>query len=159
MYTFKKYARFSITAILLVSIMLLFSGCSKTAAASDSFKAVAAEMSMETADVIQQFAAYDYVKEAIIAAPADHKYQIEFFVLSDASYAKSFFDANKAKFELSKGSSFSEKSSNGKNYVSYTLTAGDRYMFLEQVDSTVVYVDVEEAYADSVKEFLKELKY
>lgn len=159
MYNFKTCARVSIIAVLIASIMLFFAGCSKAAATTDSFKAIAKEKSMETTDVIQQFESYDYVKEATVAAPADHKYQIEFFVLSDASYAKSFFNANKVQFELTKSSSFSEKSNDGENYSTYTLVDNNRYMFLEQVDSTVVYVNVEEAYTDAVKEFIKELKY
>ncbi len=159
MHNLKTSARVSVIAVLLASIMLLFTGCSKTAATTDSFKAVATEKNMEIADVIEQFSSYDYVKEATIAAPADRTYQIEFFVLSDASYARSFFDANKAKFELDKGNSFTEKSKDGKNFTTYTLTANDRYMFLEQVDSTVLYVDVEESCKNAVEDFIKKLKY
>ena len=159
MHNLKTSVRISVTAFLLAAVMLLFTGCGKTAATTESFKAIATEKGMEIADVIQQFESYDYIKEATITAPKDRTYQIEFFVLSDASYAKSFFDANKAKFELSKGSSFSEKSSDGKNYTTYTLITNSRYMFLEQVDSTFVYVDVEAAYKDAVDEFIKELKY
>lgn len=155
----KIMTKASAIIVVLSAVLLLFTGCSKTAATGDSFKALAEENGMITVDAKSQFENYDYILEAIIAAPKDNTYQIEFYVLSDSSFAGSFFENNKTKFEQSKGSNYSYGSSNGQNYSSYSLTAGERYMFVEQVDNTVIYVDVDKFYKDEVSDFVKALKY
>lgn len=155
----KIMTKASTIIVALAAVLLLFTGCSKTAATSDTFKSLAEESGMVTVDAKSQFAAYDYILEAVIAAPEDNTYQIEFYVLSDSSFANSFFENNQAKFEQSKGSNYSESSSSGQNYSSYSLTAGERYMFVEQVDNTVIYIDVDKSYKDEVSDFVKALKY
>lgn len=146
-------------AVLIAAVMLLFTGCSKTSATTEEFKTLATEKEFVIEDAIEQFASYDYIKEATIAAPKDLSYQIEFYVLSDSSYAQSFFESNKAKFELTKADGFLESSSSGKNYACYSLTSGGKYMFIERIDTTVVYVNADEGKKDTIDEFLKALKY
>ncbi len=159
MHNLKTPAKISIITFMLVSMIILFTGCGKSATTTDKFKSIATKNDMEVVDIIQQFERYDYVKEATIVAPKDHSYQIEFYVLSDASYAKSFFNANKAKFEMSKNDTFSENSESGKNFSKYTLTSNEKYMFLEQIDSTVLYIDVDYSNKDAVDKFIKAIKY
>lgn len=156
---FKSSARFSIAVFVIAAMMLCFTGCSKTAVTSESFKAIASEKGMTIVDAIDQFAGYDYIKEVTLAVSADNSYQIEFYVLSDASQAQSFFEGNKLKFEQSKGDSFVESSGSGKNYSSYTLTSNNKYKFIEQVDATVIYVDVSNENKNAVEEFIKDMKY
>lgn len=155
----KIITKASTIIVAFAAILFLFTGCSKTSATSDDFKLIAEENGMVTVDAKSQFADYDYILEAIIAAPEDNTYQIEFYVLSDSSFASSFFENNKAKFEQSKGSDYSYGSSSGQNYSTYSLTAGERYMFVEQVDNTVIYIDVDKSYKDEVSDFVKALKY
>lgn len=145
--------------VLTFAVMLLFTGCSKTSVTTEDFKALATEKGLVIEDAIDQFASYDYIKEATIAAPKDVSYQIEFYVLSDSSYAQAFFESNKVKFELNKSDGFLEASSSGENYASYSLTSGGKYMFVERIDTTVVYVNTDEEKKDTIDEFLKDLKY
>lgn len=155
----KLITKASAIIVALSAVLLLFTGCSKTAATGESFKELAEENGMVTVDAKSQFSDYDYILEAIIAAPEDNTYQIEFYVLSDSSFAASFFENNKTKFEQSKGSNYSDSSSSGDNFASYSLTAGDRYMFVEYIDNTVIYIDVDKSNKDEVSDFVKALKY
>ena len=78
----KIMTKASTIIVALAAVLLLFTGCSKTAATSDTFKSLAEENGMVTVDAKSQFAAYDYILEAVIAAPEDNTYQIEFYVLA-----------------------------------------------------------------------------
>ena len=149
------------SALLIVTVMftLVLTGCTKTAVTTADFTALAQTKGYIVEDASSQFSAYDYIKEVTIVAPQSLDYQIEFYVLSDAAYAQSFFENNKTNFEMNKSGTYSDSSSSGKNYAVYKLNANDKYMFLERVDNTVVYVNTEKENKEAVEAFVKELKY
>lgn len=146
--------------LLMLSLMLaMFTGCNKKSVTTDDFKALATEKGLACTDALEQFAAYDFVKEVTIAVPSDSSYQIEFYVLSDSSYAKSFFETSQINFDMNKGQTYSDTSKDGGNYARYSLNSNGRYMFVEYIDNTMLYVNTEESNQSTIEAFIKELKY
>ena len=153
------FTRTSVLLLLIAMVTLALTGCTKTAVTTADVKALAETKGFIVEDAVSQFSAYDYIKEVTIVAPQSLDYQIEFYVLSDAAYAQSFFEKNKANFEMNKSGTYTDSSSSGKNYAVYKLNANGKYMFLERVDNTVVYVDTEKQNKEAVEAFMKELNY
>lgn len=160
----KKSTLFSRTAVLLLLmafITAMFTGCqtSKTAITADDFKSLATEKGLQYSDATAQFSDYGFIDEVTIAHPEDISYQIEFYVFSDTSNAQSFFAENKGNFEAVKGSSYSENSASGQNYSSYKLNTADKYMFVEYVANTAVFVNTDKENKSAIDEFIKAIKY
>ncbi len=144
----------------IVCFLMIFAltGClSKTAITTSEFKTKAENLGYTTTDIISQYASYGYIKEATVAQ--SEGYQVEFYVLDDASNATSMFNTNKEDFESYMGNSSSESTVNIGNYSSYTLTSSDYYMHLCRVDNTLLYVKVKDTYKDSVKTLIEDLGY
>lgn len=150
----------SAAVLLLLSFMLsMLTGCGKKAVATDDFKTLAAEKGLSCTDALEQFAAYSFIKEVTIAAPSDLSYQIEFYVLSDSSNAKSFFETSKINFDMNKGEVYTDTSKDGSGYAMYTLNSNGRYMFVEYVENTMLYVNTDQSNRSAVEAFIKDLKY
>ena len=150
----------SAAVLLLLSLMLtMFTGCGKKAVTTDDFKALATEKGLSCTDVLEQFVAYAFIKEATIAAPSDLSYQIEFYVLSDESYAQSFFQTSQTNFDMNKSEGYTDFSKSGKGYARYSLNSGGRYMFVEYIGNTMLYVNTDDSNQSAVDAFIKELKY
>lgn len=146
--------------LLMLSLMLvMFTGCGKKAVTTADFKALATEKGLSCTDALDQFAPYAFVKEVTIAAPSDLSYQIEFYVLSDESYAQSFFETSKINFDMNKSEVYTDSSKSGKGYARYSLNSGGRYMFVEYIGNTMLYVNTEDSNQSTVDAFIKELKY
>lgn len=145
----------------IVSFFILFilTGCgNKTVLTTDKFKSIVTEHDLVATDITNQYEKYDYIQEVTIAKSTDG-WQLEYYVISDESYATSMFNNNKSTFESSKGNTSSESSADIGNYSSYTLTTGDKYMHICRVDNTILYVSVDKTYKDTVSDIVKELGY
>jgi hypothetical protein len=95
-----------------------------------------------------------------VTAPESIAFKLEFYVLSDESSARSFYANNKANLEANKGNADSNVSLSGKNYESFSMTTDGKYMFIERVDTTVLYVGpTDSANKAEIEAFVKELKY
>lgn len=84
-------------------------------------------------------------------AQNETNYQIEFYEVSNLDNATSFYNTNKTKFESQKGNASSSYNASMKNNSTYSVTTNGKYKFVSRVDNTVVYVDVDTTYQDSVK--------
>lgn len=104
-------------------------------------------------------ASYDYITQVYLAIDDSYKYQIEFYELSDADYASSFYNNNKSIFEESKSSSAVETSVSSGNNSKYTLVTNGKYKVVSRIDNTVIYVNVDDEYKAEVKDLLEELGY
>ena len=158
----KKHTALARTSALLVVLSLLtvmLTGCSKTAVTTAQFTELAKSKNFIVEDAADQFAAYDEIKEVTITAPQSLEYQIEFYVLASEANAKSFFTNNQKNFEMNKSGQFKTSSINGKNYNIFKLEANNKFMMLERVDNTVIYVNTASKDKKAVEEFIKELKY
>ena len=110
-------------------------------------------------DSKDQFSEYDYIKQVYIAVDKNYNYKIEFYELSDDSYAIDFYNNNKLIFESSKGSTNAETSVSLKNYSKYTLISNGKYKVISRINNTVIYLNVDDNYKDIVKGLLDELGY
>ena len=110
-------------------------------------------------DAKDQLVGYDKLKEATIALSKDNKYQFEFYELEDKDSAIKFYEYNKKLFESVKGNSSKESSAEFKNYSKYTLSTDGKYKVISRIDNTVMYLDVDDNYTETVKSVLKELGY
>jgi len=69
------------------------------------------------------------------------------------------YNTNKTKFESQKTKGYTSSNVEISNYATYTLKVNGKYKYLSRVGNTFVYVDVDEAYEDTVKEIMDEINY
>ena len=141
----------------MVFVLIFLTGCvNKKAVTTNEFINVVKSNGYEVKDVKDQFN-YDYIKEATLAINDD--YQIEFYVLDNASNAKKMFESNKQIFESYKSGVSTEASSNVGNNSTFTLNSNGYYMYLSRIDNTLLYIRVESKYKDNVKSIVSKLGY
>lgn len=116
------------------------------------FQNAAEKAGYEVMDSTEQFAAYDHIESASIAIK-DNDYQVEFYTTSNSASAASMFQTSRASFETTKGSKTIERGKSGENYQSYSLLTNRQYMYVCQIDNTLVYVDgqLPRPMADAIK--------
>lgn len=151
-------------AFVIASIALMISlltGCGgKTPVSTADFENVANQKGYVVQDGTDYFADYDYIKLATLAAPENKSFQIEFYELNDEAVAKSFFDSNKSNFAMMRVDDCVEVADSGKNYDVYKLEMYDKFMMVERVGKTVVYVHTTDASnKEAIESFLTEIKY
>lgn len=124
------------------------------------FESIMEEKQFSIINSKTQFEEYDYIKDSMIAMQNDGDYQIEFYVMDDTSNAAAFFKSNKSIFEnKASDSSKSRISTTFKNGETFKLNSNGKYMAVSRIDNTVVYVNVDSEYKDSVDDILKDLGY
>ena len=150
-----------IIAVIVIGVGVLIASINKekVAITADTFKTTMEERGYIVSDVTSQFAQYvDYITTAYVAQEGED-YQIEFYELSNLDNATNFYNTNRAKFESQKGNASSSYNVSMKNYSTYSITTNGKYKFISRVDNTVIYLDVDTKYEDSVKEIIKEFGY
>ena len=148
-----------LTIILFGCMALSLVGCgNKEAVSTEDFISIAESKDCEIADASAQYEEYSYVENVTIAAH-EEGWQVEFYTLSEDSYATSMFNTNKEIFESYKGNKSVESTTNIGNDATYSLTSDGYYMYLSKVDNTLLYVRVNEDYKDTVKTIIEELEY
>ena len=143
-------------------VMLLFvlTGCGdKTAISADTFRSKMEAHDFYVSDASLQFSVYDFVENVTVAGDPSGNYQLEFYTFTTDGDAIESFQTNKSDFEQKKGSTSTEKSKNGKNFESYSLTSNGRCMYVSRVDNTMLYLDIPDSYKKEVKKIVKELGY
>ena len=131
----------------------------KTSISANDFKSSMQGKGYIIQDATSQFSSYDYIEQVYLAISNEYSYQIEFYVLSDEAYATSFYNNNKSNFESSKGDVAAETNASLKNYSKYTLSSNNKYSVVSRIDNTVIYLNVDSSYKDTVKDLLDELGY
>lgn len=165
----KKSVIITIAICIIVFILLLVLGGfflvknvlnhEKNSITVEEFKSAMKNKGYIIIDVREQFASYDYIKDAYIAMTDNGEYQIEFYKMSDKENAVMFYEHNKSVFESSKSSSSAQTNNDMKNYSKYTLQSNNKYMVISRIEDTVVYVNVDSKYKDNIKDILKEIGY
>ena len=148
-----------VIVVAIVGVIFINLNKEKTSITASDFYTTMSQKGYVVQDSSSQFSEYNYVKKSYIAASKDYSYQIEFYELVDDSYATSFYNNNKSIFESSKGNASAETSVGLKNYSKYTLSSNGKYMVVSRINNTVIYVDVDDSYKDTVKSLLNELGY
>lgn len=146
--------------LLLICLLTLFTltGCAKKKViTTNEFKTIAENYGYTT-EKPQQNNDYDNINETIIASKPSG-IEVKFYILKSSSDAETMFNDNKKFFKTLKGNSVTESSITISNYLSYSLTSNNKFMYLCKVENTLLYVDVEETYKSEVKDFIKALGY
>ena len=157
---------FKVKAVCLLAALTLtfalLTGCSQSKApvSTIAFESAAQQKGYIVQDGTDFFAAYDYVKLVTLASPQDKAFQIEYYELNDEAVAKSFFDSNRSNFIMMKGDESFETTDSGKNYEVYKLEMYGKFMMIERVDNTVIYVhSTDSSNKTAIETFLKEINY
>lgn len=148
-----------VVVIAIVGVIFVNLNKEKKSITASSFYTTMSQKGYNVQDANRQFAEYNYIKQAYIAINKDNSYQIEFYELLDDSYATSFYNNNKFIFESSKGNASAETNVGFNNYSKYTLSSNGKYMVVSRINNTVIYVNVDDNYKDTVKDILDELGY
>lgn len=149
-----------VIAGIVVGVVIINKNLNKQPISAGDFKEIMEDKDFEIIDAKEnQLTEYDYVKKAYVALEEDYNYQIEFYKLDEEEDAIRFYKTNKEIFEDSKGSSSVETKVSMGNNSKYTLKTNDEYKVVSRIEDTVIYADVDEKYADEVKEILKEMGY
>ena len=157
---------FKVKAVCLLAALTLtfalLTGCSqsKDPVSTGTFESAAQQKGYIVQDGTDFFAAYDYVKLVTLASPQDKAFQIEYYELNDEAVAKSFYDSNKSNFIMMKGDECLETTDSGKNYEVYKLEMYGKFMMIERVENTVIYVhSTDSSNKTAIETFLKEINY
>ena len=146
-------------SILVVLLLFTLTGCGKkNVATGEDFKSLFEEKGYTIYDVTSQFSSLGVIESATIAQ-SNNGYQVEFYVLKDQGEAVAMFNTNSATFETYKGNTSSGTTSSANNYSTYSLTSSGYYMYLCQVDNTLLYVKIPDAYKNEVKKVVKQFGY
>lgn len=150
-----------IIVVVLVGIVLIaFNALNKekTPISADTFNTTMEGKGYVMTDSTSQFAQYgSLMTKSYIAQKGG--YQIEFYELSSEENAISMYNTNKAKFESQKANTSTSSTVSMNNYATYSLTTNGKYKYVSRIDNTLVYVDVDETYKDTVKDIIKEIGY
>lgn len=143
----------------IMGVIIVNSNKEKTPITASDFYTTMSQKGYSLRDANSQYSSYNYIKQVYLAISKDYSYQIEFYELLDDSYATIFYNTNKSNFESSKGNAVAETNVELKNYSKYTLLVNDKYMVISRIGNTVMYVNVDNDYKDTVNSLLDELGY
>ena len=148
-----------IIAVCLASLFS-FSGCGKKkdAISADDFYSKMEKKNFVIKDSKSEYSSHNEIVRSYVAAPSDLSYQIEFLELDSDSSAKNMFASNQRIFQDTSNSKI-ESNVSIANYSKYTIEAGGKYKVISRIDNTLVYVDADIKYKDSVNSLLDELGY
>ena len=128
----------------------------KDSITAEKFVSIMKDNDFDVYEVTDQFKGSDvYVKEGYVAKKDD--YQIEFYTFKNVDDADTFFRINQEKFDTKTAKTKVQLS--GKNYASFNVEANGKYKFLERIDKTVIYINVDDDYKSDIKSTVKKLGY
>ena len=156
----KKVSRIITLVMSIALITVTLASCTKTPSDTSTFIDLAKKKNYEVQDVLYDFTDTPQVKEGTVVAPSGRAFQIEFYVLSDSDFARSFFNNLSKVIDDEEGSIHSGTSLNGKNYAKRTMSSNGKYTMVEYIENTLVYVPLTDTENKStVEDFLKEFGY
>lgn len=130
----------------------------KTPISAESFNTIMGEKGYIMVDITNQYAEYgDYVLKGYLAQKSG--YQIEFYELSSEENAIDAYNTNRSLFESQESNVSASYTISMNNYGTYSLTTKEEYKYLSRIDNTLIYVNVDKDYKDTVKDILKEIGY
>ena len=131
----------------------------KIAISASAFQSSMQEKGYTVVDATSQFSNYPYVEQVYLAVQSDYNYQIEFYTLSDESYAIGMYNNNKANFESSKGNGSVSSNISINNYAKFTLQTNGKYQVVSRIANTLIYLNVDDSYKEEVNKILSESDY
>lgn len=142
-----------------LSIFLLTGCVKKTVITTEQFKSKTEEHNLITKDIISQYTQYNnIIKEATLAIK-DDEWQIEFYVITNATEAKDMFTNNVNKIEAETTSTEIKTKVNMLNYNTYSQTTATKYVYISRVENTILYIEVKADQKDEVMTVVEALGY
>lgn len=148
----KKY----LSIILL--ILVLFSGCSlrKNVYSFDKFQEYTITNEYQFTDITDQVDNKNIIEAGMASTSTWH---IEYYHLNNKEEALKMFNYNKSTFENSTKVKSLQLESTGLNYNYYSLTTNKTFMYVCQVDDTLIYASVPVEYRKKVLKFIQNMGY
>lgn len=145
--------------IVLMSSLLLLTGCGKTALTIEGFTS-SFDTNKYTVGEYQN-GQIDTVIDGLQrgAYVTNGSYTIDFYILESASKADALFQDEKATFEANKDGKTVENSVKSGNYEKYELTTNLIYMYTCRVDNTLLHISANIEDKDEIKSLVKKLGY
>ena len=143
--------------ILLLGIVC-FTGCqsSHKAITVDEFQDITKKNNYYFSDVSEQF---DDEKIERVVMASTTVWHVEYYVLDTVENAQDMFESNRISFKETMISTSYEKEKNTKNTKCYQLTTSYEFMYIYQVDNTLLFARVPVEYRSKVLKFIQDLDY
>ena len=133
---------------------------SRKAITAEQFKTIMTQNGYNVMDITSKYAtSTNGIEYVLIANDAANDYQVDFYVFSNASIAKSVFEENKNNFESEVSTNETYSFKEGKNYATYTANKLGKYMHVCCVDNTVIFCNIPNSNADKVKTIIESINY
>ena len=128
----------------------------KESITSEEFISKMEENHFNVTDVTKQLEGEDVeVKEGYVARKDNC--QVEFYTFKNEDDADTFYKTTKVKLDSDTASTRIQFS--GRNYASFNIETNGKFKFLERINKTVVYVNVDNTYKNDIKDVLRDLGY
>lgn len=125
---------------------------------ADEFNTIMENKDYTTIETTSLFVQYEnYMYKSYLAK--EDGYQIEFYELSNEENAIDMYNTNEFKFKKEKENISAYTTVSMRNYSKFELTTNGKYKYLSRIDNTLIYIDVDEEYKDTVKSIMKEIGY
>lgn len=146
--------------IICILSLFLLTGCvKKTSITTKQFKKIAEEHNLKTTDILNQYEEYNnIIKDATLAIKND-EWQIEFYIITNATEAKEMFKNNVNQLESLAKSTTMKTKVNMLNYNTFSQTTMDKYSYVSRVENTLLYLDVKAEKKDEVMAIVEALGY
>lgn len=147
-----------IVVAMAVTVLFMSLSKEKLAITAMDFASIMEQNGYVIQDVTGLFEQYDnYITKGYVAG--NENFQIEFYELSNDENAIYMYNTNKQKFENQNTSGYASSKVEISNYGKYTLKTNGKFKCISRIDNTLVYIDVNETYEDTVKELLNKIGY
>lgn len=159
----KKVIKLIIMTILIIFIILgikfIILNKAKPSLTAEEFKQTMEEKDFTILNITSKYSDYDYVKEVYAAVDNNSTYEIDFYLLSDISHGKEFYNIMKDNLKSSKNKGDRKKGSDYSYYGKYILYSKDQYRQISRVNDTIISIDVRTKYKDELLNLLNDLGY
>lgn len=162
----KKHIKSLVSISLILIMIFALTGCgslNRTAINTDTFISTAESKEYEVIDILEEYKDIEAIEKATVALKSEDGenilYQIEFYELDAADSAMLMFNENKDLFESKTSTAVMETTVNLGNFSKYSVISNGKYMVVSRIDNTIVFVDVDKEYKDTVNEFLEAIGY
>ena len=146
--------------IICILSLFLLTGCvKKTSLTTKQFKKVAEEHNLKTTDILNQYEEYNNIIKDATLAIKDDEWQIEFYIITNATEAKEMFKNNVNQLESLAKSTTMKTKVNMLNYNTFSQTTMDKYSYVSRVENTLLYLDVKIEKKDEVMAIVDALGY
>lgn len=148
--------------VIIIFSLLLLCSCGKTNKIDgEKFKEIIIKNELEVIDVTESYQnedMIDYIEYAYDASIKD-KYKIQFLKSSSKENMDVIFKVNKEEFETYKTGVYTSGTVENINSIKYTLNNDNYYIYMRQVEDTLLYVIAKKEYKNEVNKIIDDIGY